>query len=231
MTFRELFEQWIHGNADTMTMPKYENDAREKAHMFRKLYESSLCIPDVSHLQSDVIEERYTIIRYGGGNLRYRFAIYDKTTHWKRYLSDDECAHIGLNMRNGRSDWSPYINANGSDEYIAVRNRSDAVASDFYHACIAYAESFKPLIEQYTPEGRQAKSFYSEYIQSPAWATKRRQVLIRDDYRCFDCGTSTRLQVHHVNYKNLGNEPLEDLITLCSTCHTARHNESRGIAS
>lgn len=233
MTFKELFEIWIKDNDYGITMPVHENDAREKAYMFRRLYESSLCIPDVSHINHDLLEKRYVIIRAGGGasGHPYRFAIYDKGAHWKRYLTENECYNLQLSMRLGRSAWIPFINANGESQYLAIRNKSDKVAAEFHTACFEYCESLKPIIERYTSEGRQAKTFYNEYIKSPAWSAKRRQVLIRDDYRCFDCGTSTRLQVHHINYEHLGNEPLEDLITLCTDCHTQRHDESRGMTS
>jgi len=48
----------------------------------------------------------------------------------------------------------------------------------------------------------------------------RQQVLERDGWRCQDCGSSKHLHVHHqVNRSKLGNDALDNLITLCATCH------------
>lgn len=69
---------------------------------------------------------------------------------------------------------------------------------------------------------------YKEYIKSEEWKIKRKEVLKRDKFKCRLCsakGTEYNLHVHHNSYKNLGNEPLEDLITLCKECHERHHKE------
>lgn len=40
---------------------------------------------------------------------------------------------------------------------------------------------------------------------------------------CFRCGSRERLNVHHKNYKNLGNETDKDLVVLCENCHKKLH--------
>ena len=62
-----------------------------------------------------------------------------------------------------------------------------------------------------------------EYLKSSEWATKRAFVLARDDFKCQSCSIDTDLNIHHISYKNLGNEPLEHLICLCQDCHTDLH--------
>lgn len=67
---------------------------------------------------------------------------------------------------------------------------------------------------------------YKEYIKSEEWKHKRKEVLERDKFKCRLCGakgTEYNLHVHHNSYNNLGNEPLEDLITLCKECHEIYH--------
>lgn len=62
---------------------------------------------------------------------------------------------------------------------------------------------------------------YDAYIHSRDWYAKRDKRIKLDNYTCQVCGTTERpLQVHHRTYKNLGNEPMEDLITVCSVCHS-----------
>lgn len=76
---------------------------------------------------------------------------------------------------------------------------------------------------------------YDGYLQSTAWERKRDLVLRRDDYRCQanvdERCARTASQVHHLTYAHLGQEPLFDLIAVCTPCHgaiTAMDRERRG---
>lgn len=64
---------------------------------------------------------------------------------------------------------------------------------------------------------------YHEYIKSSEWKRKRKLALQNANWKCEKCDSySFRgrfLEVHHKTYANLGDEPLEDLIVLCNTCH------------
>lgn len=69
---------------------------------------------------------------------------------------------------------------------------------------------------------------YQEYLASNKWKQKARQVRNRDKHRCVHCSASAcELHVHHLTYKHLRNEPLDDLITLCKPCHQKLHNLPR----
>ena len=65
---------------------------------------------------------------------------------------------------------------------------------------------------------------YDEYIHSEEWQKRRLQILKRDNYQCQRCGSAKQLRVHHIHYPEVyGEEPDEDLITLCDSCHTFVH--------
>jgi hypothetical protein len=66
---------------------------------------------------------------------------------------------------------------------------------------------------------------YDKYLQTPEWAHKRDQALERDDYRCRACNIDKKLQVHHRTYARRGNEDLNDLTTLCESCHEHFHRK------
>lgn len=67
---------------------------------------------------------------------------------------------------------------------------------------------------------------YREYIQSDRWDKKRRKRLKKDNYTCVDCGERDRpLDVHHLSYDRLGNERMDDLVSLCRKCHNERHEK------
>ena len=71
---------------------------------------------------------------------------------------------------------------------------------------------------------RRRDYYRDEYLKSDAWRRKRYVVLKRDNWRCVYCGARAT-QVHHKKYarKNIGNEPIEWLVSVCQSCHDAQH--------
>ncbi len=72
---------------------------------------------------------------------------------------------------------------------------------------------------------------YHAYIKSEQWRKKRLKRLKMDGFCCqfrvgrFKCGAKNNLEVHHLSYKNLGNERFKELITLCSLHHKRVHKQ------
>jgi len=73
---------------------------------------------------------------------------------------------------------------------------------------------------------------YAELLKSAEWQLRRSQILIRDGYRCRNCGETVSLEVHHRQYHYLSKEEhfklpwkYKDqlLITLCYSCHKKGH--------
>jgi len=62
---------------------------------------------------------------------------------------------------------------------------------------------------------------YKEYLQSFLWF-QRRDLMIELYPRCYSC-KKPATEVHHLTYKNIGNEGKRDLITLCRNCHKKKH--------
>ena len=77
----------------------------------------------------------------------------------------------------------------------------------------------KPKIDQYRSHEEK-----QQYLSTTRWKKKKMQVHLRD-LVCQSCGSSFKLVVHHLRYDNLGDEPLEDLILLCSSCHEKLHQK------
>ena len=77
------------------------------------------------------------------------------------------------------------------------------------------------------------KVIYHVYIKSEAWQKKRLKRLKMDGFRCqfrvgqLRCTAKTHLEVHHLSYKNLGNERFKELITLCHKHHGQAHNQGK----
>jgi 5-methylcytosine-specific restriction endonuclease McrA len=70
-----------------------------------------------------------------------------------------------------------------------------------------------------------AEAYRNFLLTSSAWAAKRKLVLRRDHYVCTICQASdTPLHVHHLAYTaRWGEEPLSDLIAICSADHAMLH--------
>lgn len=68
-----------------------------------------------------------------------------------------------------------------------------------------------------------ARPAYSDYLHSSAWRRRRMACFKRDGFRCVNCGRAKCLEAHHKTYSRIGNEDLDDLVTLCSDCHSAQH--------
>lgn len=67
---------------------------------------------------------------------------------------------------------------------------------------------------------------YTEYLASPEWARVRQAVVERDRGECRRCFGAGEV-VHHLTYKRIGAEWLEDLMLLCTGCHTGAHRARR----
>lgn len=71
---------------------------------------------------------------------------------------------------------------------------------------------------------------YNEFknlYRKKEWFTFRDKILKRDEYKCYKCGNTNNLQVHHhvpyVKNKKPWEYELEECITLCKGCHAKEH--------
>lgn len=69
------------------------------------------------------------------------------------------------------------------------------------------------------------KNYYREYLKSDAWKRKRYVVFKRDNWKCQYCGAKAT-EVHHLKYAKyqIGKEPIDWLVSICSPCHRKQHN-------
>jgi len=64
---------------------------------------------------------------------------------------------------------------------------------------------------------------YRTYLNSLDWKAKCTRLFQLRGKRCEICNSSYRIHVHHLTYKNIFNEPFEDLQVLCFQCHRKEH--------
>jgi 5-methylcytosine-specific restriction endonuclease McrA len=116
---------------------------------------------------------------------------------------------------------------------VSVKSRCCKLAAVFYGT--GYSELYRTvsingLITGMNTLDRKARAGgfrdYRSYLKSRYWRRLRRLVLERDEFTCQRCGTATDLTVHHWRY-DIGREQLEDLITVCPSCHDRMHGRQR----
>ncbi len=76
-------------------------------------------------------------------------------------------------------------------------------------------------------------SDYREYLQSPEWQAIRERILLRDAFQCRLCGSTEKLQCHHIrgiHRFHEENHP-EDLMILCENCLAMIHSYFRVVDS
>ncbi len=81
-------------------------------------------------------------------------------------------------------------------------------------------------IEKYLNYTTSNRYFYEEHLKSEYWKKTRLLVLKRDKNICQFCKTETATDVHHLTYKNLGHELLDELISYCRSCHEKVHEKT-----
>lgn len=64
---------------------------------------------------------------------------------------------------------------------------------------------------------------YDRYMRSPEWIERRARFLEDHPGGCVICGNQRNPHVHHLDYRNLGSEPDDDLIVLCRPHHDDLH--------
>lgn len=89
-----------------------------------------------------------------------------------------------------------------------------------------YEEIMKRL-----PKVRKSKNkklffkWYTLYLKTEHWQGLRVEVIKRAKGICEECRADQIKDVHHLTYKNVGNENLEDLKGMCDYCHQNRHGK------
>jgi 5-methylcytosine-specific restriction endonuclease McrA len=64
-------------------------------------------------------------------------------------------------------------------------------------------------------------------LQPDDYADLCREVLNRDNWKCQNCGRASELQVHHLRFRSaLGDDDIENLITLCVSCREKMHSSA-----
>ena len=82
-----------------------------------------------------------------------------------------------------------------------------------------YVKQAKTRQEEQELKKKEWFESYNQYLKTDDWQLKRRKVLIRDKFTCQYCLEKEAVEVHHLTYQHVFNEPLFELVSVCFTCH------------
>lgn len=77
---------------------------------------------------------------------------------------------------------------------------------------------------KYTEKKSETDLNYKDRIR---FSSNKKHVLERDGHKCVDCSKTERLTVHHIDGSGKSNNPnndMDNLITLCISCHMRHHS-------
>lgn len=75
-------------------------------------------------------------------------------------------------------------------------------------------------------KGTSKRECYDEYLKTKHWRKLRLNIAYKHNNRCQMCCKLIKsgYHIHHLTYKNIGNEKDSDLMFLCESCHNKIHN-------
>lgn len=71
-----------------------------------------------------------------------------------------------------------------------------------------------------------SRDTYVEHLMSDKWNQTKLTRLLIDDFKCKQCNkpiTAETSHCHHITYKNLGDEGMKDVVSVCPQCHNDIH--------
>lgn len=68
------------------------------------------------------------------------------------------------------------------------------------------------------------KNLKIDYMNSEEWDNLKELRLVMASYCCEACGNKYSLHLHHITYRRLTREDLDDVRILCASCHSRLHD-------
>jgi len=130
------------------------------------------------------------------------------------------CGHCGCKL-------SPNVKGHVAQDHGVFDVEMDALASRSRAYISQRAEHLDRLVaaaaERVQPGNREA---YDDYLRSEVWRDLRSKILARARGVCEGCLDSPAHHVHHLTYRNIGNEFAYELAALCVQCHQRAHGRA-----
>ena len=132
-----------------------------------------------------------------------------------------KCAFCGKDFEwNSSKPNQKYCTKDCRDSYYRINtklNTQNAILRDHIYLIVS------SLIHKSLEEGENYNGKYLDYWKLGDIPERTREtVFSRDQYKCRICGKDTSLDIHHIIKRiNGGSHDIDNLITLCKSCHRA----------
>lgn len=121
-------------------------------------------------------------------------------------------------QRRDSYDWSQYLATPSSVEPSTIKYH--AFRRFWPHSVTPVGKIWRKFFMNHERVSDEEFRFlWRSYMNSPQWIARRSLVLQRARGTCEHCHNAPAEEIHHLHYTNRFNEPLEDLLGVCSPCH------------
>lgn len=119
------------------------------------------------------------------------------------------------------------VNKEGIAKRLAVNKSKEEIRKLKSKSGIKLGSRTKKANQNHRKKSKAKKAWwkkYRTYLRSPEWKAKREELFKLRGKLCETCTSTRNIQVHHLTYKRVFNEKLNDLQVLCKSCHKKIHN-------
>lgn len=141
-------------------------------------------------------------------------------------LEDRICAKCGITFKVEKRLLGKFCSK--ECYYLSKQNREERICLNCKKPFIVKKSLFvnncsKECRTEYQKRNKIDRSFY----RTQDWKKIRMRVLVRDDFKCINCGEDCmELHVHHIiEVKKGGTDTVDNLSTLCVKCHRELHSK------
>jgi len=138
----------------------------------------------------------------------------------KRGINNDQLMVLGCQAKTKwkRKILGTYIDKEVYDKFIALKRTPI---------------TRRPIVKTRIKNKAKKSSDYDKLIKHNSWRRKRKEILVRDNNTCNQCGATKFLHVHHSYYYKEHIAPWlypnDCLVTLCVSCHRTWHKANKNV--
>jgi RNase P subunit RPR2 len=108
-----------------------------------------------------------------------------------------------------------------ADQVEALVEWDETIAQGFYKGRQELHQ--KMMDDERARAKAEWQRLYEEYLKSAEWQERRQLVLLRAQGICEGCRKAPATSVHHLHYRDAGEEFLWQLVAICDVCHERYH--------
>lgn len=153
-----------------------------------------------------------------------------ETTNSRKIYCTRDCMYKAKNLRkvkelseNSKKNFQKYIEENGSKRNCLYCGKEFEITKPQQLRKIYCSKSCCKKVDNMFGNKEERDKKYKDILR---YGGNKEKALIRDKYSCYFCSSSDDLVIHHIDFTGQTNDPnneLDNLVTLCRSCHIKLH--------